>query len=332
MELIERYIYAVGKRLPRKQRADIEKELKSLIMDELDERTGGREPGYEDIAAVLKEMGSPAEVAARYTEKGRYLIGPALYPFYTMVAGIVAGALLLGLTISTILGLLQGQYGTDKVLQQVGLLVLRFITAAATGLGFLTFIFAVIERFMPEKEIQSFHDGDDWDPKDLPPVPEKYDVMKPGEQILGIVLAVAAIVVFNAFPQVIAIYCAGEGSCIPMLSQQALHHYLPFWNVVWGLSIGKDGLLLYRGRWELGTHIYDIVLSLLTIAVLAIMITGPRLLNQTAIDMLQGAAGVDIAQILRYALIGAFCIAIIATAVETVVKVFRLIRDRTQSA
>ena len=56
MELIERYIYAVGKKLPRKQREDIGKELTSLIMDELDARTGGGEPSKEDISAVLKEM------------------------------------------------------------------------------------------------------------------------------------------------------------------------------------------------------------------------------------------------------------------------------------
>ena len=35
MEMVERYIYAVTKKLPEKQRSDIEQELRSLIEDML---------------------------------------------------------------------------------------------------------------------------------------------------------------------------------------------------------------------------------------------------------------------------------------------------------
>jgi len=332
MELIERYIYAVGKRLPRKQRADIEKELKSLIMDELDARTGEGKPAKEDITAVLMEMGPPAQVAARYTEKGRYLIGPALYPTYIMIAGIMAGAVLLGLTISMLVGFLSTQPDAGQALLQVGLLIPRFLMAAVTGLGFLTIAFALIERFMPEKQIMSLKDEDVWDPSQLPQVPAKYDEVKPWEEILGIVLAVAAIVIFNAFPEVIGIYWLEGESTIHMLSKEALAYYLPFWNIVWGLSIGKNGLLLYRGRWELGTRIYDIVLSLLNIAVLAVMIAGPRLLNETVAGAIQKAAGANIPDLMRTALVLAFGVAIVVTAVETGFKIFRLIRDRAQAA
>lgn len=41
MELIDRYIYAVTKKLPQKQREDIEKELRTLIDDMLEERCAG---------------------------------------------------------------------------------------------------------------------------------------------------------------------------------------------------------------------------------------------------------------------------------------------------
>ena len=36
MELIDRYIYEVGRHLPRKNRGDIQAELLSLLMDSLD--------------------------------------------------------------------------------------------------------------------------------------------------------------------------------------------------------------------------------------------------------------------------------------------------------
>ena len=103
MELLDRYIYDVGRRLPAKQREDIEKELKSLLLDALEARTGGAEPTEADMAAVLKEFGSPEEVAARYAGE-RYVIGPRLYPTYRMVLGIGSGALALGLFISVFIG------------------------------------------------------------------------------------------------------------------------------------------------------------------------------------------------------------------------------------
>lgn len=332
MELIERYVYAVGKRLPRKQRADIEKELTSLIMDELDARTGGGEPSKEDITVVLKEMGPPGEVAARYTDKGRYLIGPALYPTYIMIAGIMSGAVLLALTISMLVGFLSTQPDAGHALLQVGLLILRFIMAAVSGLGFLTIVFALIERFMPETKIKSLKDNDVWEPDQLPQVPAKYDETKPWEEILGIVLTVAAILIFNAFPEVIGIYYLDGQSLRLVLSPDALAYYLPFWNAVWGLSIGKSGLLLYRGRWELGTRIYDIVLSLLNIAVLAVMIAGPRFLTETAINMIRNATSVHILDYMRSALVLGLFAAIVVTAVQTGIKVYRLIRDRVQAS
>ena len=38
MELINRYVYQVGRRLPRKVRGDVETELRSLLIDALEER------------------------------------------------------------------------------------------------------------------------------------------------------------------------------------------------------------------------------------------------------------------------------------------------------
>lgn len=331
MELIEQYIYAVGKRLPRKQRADIEKELRSLIMDELDAKTGDGEPDKEDITAVLRKMGPPAEVAARYAEKGQYLIGPALFPLYKMICGIVLGAVLLGMTISVVIGLLQVWADTGEVFRRLGALVPQFITGGASAVGFITIAFALMERFMPEKQIKSLQDSDLWDPADLPEVPAKYDETKPWEEVLGIVLTVAVIVLFNAFSDVIAIYGLEGRSSVPLLSQQALHDYLPLWNIVWGLGIGKSVLLLYRGRWELGTHIYDNVLSLLSIAVLAVMIAGPRLLNETVLGMIRDTTTTNIPVLMRSALVLGLGAAIVVKAVETGRKIYRLIRDRVQA-
>jgi len=65
MNLIERYLHEVRRYLPAKNREDILAEIRSHLTDTLEERVKG-EPGEEDMASLLKEMGSPRKLAASY--------------------------------------------------------------------------------------------------------------------------------------------------------------------------------------------------------------------------------------------------------------------------
>ena len=86
MNLMELYISEVGRRLPKKTRADIEAEIRSALQDLLDERSraAGKPADEEMVLAVVKEYGDPEKVAASY-EGERYLIGPQLYPTFIKV-------------------------------------------------------------------------------------------------------------------------------------------------------------------------------------------------------------------------------------------------------
>ena len=67
MEIIERYIYAIKRRLPGKMSDDIATEIESLLYDELEEKFGNKETyTKEEIEEVMIEMGDPREVAERY--------------------------------------------------------------------------------------------------------------------------------------------------------------------------------------------------------------------------------------------------------------------------
>src|SRR5512147_2190053 len=89
MNLIDKYIAEVGKHLPRKNRADIEAEIRSTLEDMLEERKQAQGP-LDDAAVIelLKEYGAPRKVAESYVGP-RYLIGPRIYPFFEMVTRIV---------------------------------------------------------------------------------------------------------------------------------------------------------------------------------------------------------------------------------------------------
>ena len=84
-DLIERYIYAATKRLPRKNPEDVAMELRGLIDDMLMERCGDETPTEKDIRVVLTEIGSPMEVYAKYDEDAdKCLIGQPYYSTYNL--------------------------------------------------------------------------------------------------------------------------------------------------------------------------------------------------------------------------------------------------------
>lgn len=66
-QLIERYVYAVTKRLPQSQREDVGLELSGLIEEMAQDRP---------VEQILQEMGDPALLADSYRGAERYLVGP----------------------------------------------------------------------------------------------------------------------------------------------------------------------------------------------------------------------------------------------------------------
>ena len=65
-DLIERYIYAVTKRMPENTKNDVSDELRGLIDDMLCERCGDVIPGDKDVRIVLTELGTPQELYEKY--------------------------------------------------------------------------------------------------------------------------------------------------------------------------------------------------------------------------------------------------------------------------
>ena len=64
MDLIERYVQEVARRLPRNQREDVARELRSSLEDSLESRAGVAIDQVAESSAVdfLLEFGSPQEV------------------------------------------------------------------------------------------------------------------------------------------------------------------------------------------------------------------------------------------------------------------------------
>jgi hypothetical protein len=248
METVERYIYAVTRKLPEKQRDDIEKELRGLIEDMLEDRTSGQEPSTADIEEVLIELGSPSEMADQYREKKQYLIGPGIVNTYFLVLKIVLAAIAFGITVALTIGYFVNppQSLFEIIINYFGTL----IAALFQGFAWVTIIFAVIERYDPSAGKGT--EDEKWTPADLPPLPSRETVIGPIEPIVGLIFAIIGFVIFNTADHLIGIYFVSEEGAtrvIPLFNHEVFRSLLPLLNIMIAIGVIKESLKLIVGKW-----------------------------------------------------------------------------------
>src|SRR5665213_3159971 len=83
MDLLERYLQAVGQHLPAKSKNDTLAELRENLLAQIEAREEelGRPLTEAEVATILEEHGRPMLVAMRYLPQ-QSLIGPELFPIY----------------------------------------------------------------------------------------------------------------------------------------------------------------------------------------------------------------------------------------------------------
>jgi hypothetical protein len=336
MKLFDRYVHQVGRRLPRRLRADVETELRSLLLDTLKERTG--QPAEDETAfsedeqaAVLRELGPPAQMAARYQPRPQYVVGPKVFNLYRIVVAAVTGAGLLASIISTAVSILAAP-GTVDALGLLAQGITIFISAATSGIGSTTLVFAVLERVVPEGGF-SLDDETEWDPHDLPEMEER-DQIKPANLIVQIAFLALLLIVFIFFPGRIgagAYYDQGWHIIPFVLSPAFFSLYLPLMEVYWVLIIVLNLILLRQGRWQLGTRIASLLLEGLDMYILVRLITGPSILSANVLDQIRMTVpGMPIPPVTSTLKL-AFLIALIVIVVETVIKIYRLVRSQSKA-
>lgn len=335
MNLIDRYVTQVGKHLLLiKGRKDIENELRSTLEDMLEERaqkTG--QPADEGMQMeMLKEYGAPQKVAETYNPNP-YLIGPRIFPFFMFILKIVVAAVTLGLTIATVIQIINLSPMTAmSLLSTIGKGILSIISASIAAFGNLALIFALIERYAPASEFKVNEDKE-WDPASLMKEPEPQDV-KIWEPIIAIVFTFIALSIFNFNPQLIGIYYldGNEWHILPILSE-AFFRWLPLMNIGWVADIVLNGMLLRAGKWSTSTRLVSIGTKLFQIFILVMLISGPSILAFTPASLTQGGItdpeAVNVLMMLATQgmkfILG---IAIFGTVVEIIKSVYKMVTQK----
>lgn len=283
MKLIDAYMQEVGRQLPAKNREDIEKEIRTLVEDMLDDASNaaGRAPDEAMVVEVLKKLGSPEKVAASYAPP-RYLVGPAYFPVFLLVMKIVATVLLVLSAIG--IGIELGTSATDpiSVLTILGKGIGGYITSVVSSLGTIAVVFAILQWLVPNPK----GSDEEFDPRKLRLEPDPDRVTQSG-QIFAIIGNVILLVFLNLFARgslFTFLRVNGEFISAPLFTN-AFFSYLPWMNLLVVASLTLNVLLLAQGRWTttlrwvlIGTHIATVVL-------LAVMLTGPQLIGLDAAEL-----------------------------------------------
>lgn len=329
MNLLDKYVAEVGKHLPRKQRADIEQEIRSTLEDMLEERNQASLQDEAAVIALLKEYGEPRKVAESYIGP-RYLIGPRLYPTFELVVkivlAVVLGAGLLGYGVSA--SVTKSFAGAD-FFSSLGQFWLGLLSGMVSAFGNIVIVFAILERFLPASKFEKVEE--EWNPADLAKEPDP-DEVKMSETIAAIIFTVAGLVIFNLYPNVVGLAFNTDGvwTFIPILSD-AFFTYLPWINLLGVLQIAFSLYQLQQSTWTQFTRLGKIVLEVGTISLAVAMLKGPSLVD-LSIEKFAGTPLVGVASVFTkmsgFLPMLVLSIIIIVSIVEVVQSIYKLVTKR----
>ena len=175
--LLDLYLEAVRRLLPRTMRDDVIAELRDALLSQIEEEQAerGRPLTGDEVGAMLKRYGAPPAVAARYGAR-EHLIGPRVYPHYILVVKLVMG----------VVGLVTMLMAAPAAFSEEPLRVI----ARALGVGALiafgnltlvTLIFARIEGMNGRVDAR-----EEWNPATLDRLPRRRERIARSEAVTGL--------------------------------------------------------------------------------------------------------------------------------------------------
>lgn len=274
-ELIDRYVHQVGRYLPAQTRADITAELRSQIQDQLDDRYPA-EPTTEQVATVLRELGSPRQIAASYREP-QYLIGPDLYP--TLIEVLRYGWVI----IPAVLVFL-GIFG--RVIAPTDTPIINWLveTLWATGQAALIFSGVVVLLFaLVQRTGLNLASGAAFDPLTLPAVNDPRTVER-RDISLSLAMGVIVMLVWLYFLRVggltLRFDITNPGTVLPVPSL-----WLVLFIVVGSTLIGLHLLVLRRNQWSAWLWLIETLLEVFGSICLYFIFYQPLLAGRTPLPL-----------------------------------------------
>ena len=313
IDIIDRYIHEVQRRIPEKQRHDIGKEMRSTIEDMLPQN-----PNEHDVKNVLNELGNPAKLASHFNERPMYLIGPRYFDLYHTLFKMIAPIALI-ISLISLFGQYFGPLSEEvNFPSMIGSLILDgiliIIDVAIQLFFWLTFIFTVMERLSPRSEEPLTTSFREWTADDLKHVGLS-SAQPPFSKFYILVrlcwLAIWATVYFNA-NHLIGVYEYGKLT-IPVFNQNILQSY---WPLVVLVIVGELITLFVKAleeKWTGKVAMLQIGLEIITTVIFVFIITRAKLFNPEFAPFMASIFNTTATDLMNLIIFGAIAVSILAT-------------------
>jgi len=278
-DLIGRYVYKVGQNLAAERREDVTRELLSSINDRVDDEHAPGETREDTALRVLREMGTPAAVAANYGYEPGLLIGARSLPAFSKLAKILPSVMALLFVLRFLLSLtvMPEDWTSAFSPENLGRWFLQYVETVLLNLGGLVVTFIVLERLSKGRR----HTATAFDPAKLPPVPNEqgYQKVRAGWIVVKIYALAALITLINLQPDWIVPMGSGPGS--------HRSQFIPIWvlafhfpKLLFSLWLAGHIVLktelLREGHWTSNTRWAQIGLHAFGVAVFAAILISSR--------------------------------------------------------
>ena len=248
--VLERYLLGVKRNLPVKKGKDITEEVRSYLLDSLEEQyPKAAQISEKQLLNVLEKLGSPRKLAAQYSPR-QYLIGPRFFSVYLLVLKIVVPVVVGALTLALVIGALAGnQFGSKFP-------ALEYLAALWNGAfmsaAFVTLVFAIMEQLNMNRKVEELEEMDKFNVNDLPQLSDAEKQPSKGEIVFEMVAGVLGLAFFTyilrsggSFPVVSSL--GSTVKQIPVLTNGFMR-FVPVLMVLTVLGIARDATLLVQGR------------------------------------------------------------------------------------
>ncbi|ASF38300.1 hypothetical protein CEH05_03890 [Halobacillus halophilus] len=318
MDLIKPYVYEVTRRLPEKMQDDVALELQSTIEDMLPEH-----PSEKDVRAVLTNLGDPAVLARRYSDRPSYLIGPALYDQYLNILKLVLPIIMIIVVISVVAEEILSFSGETSMISIIlSIFIQTSFAAASAGIQsvfWITVIFAVVERSTKSEE-EPF--GKAWTPdqlKNKPAIPKKR-LISNWELAGGLIWTAVGITVYLNASRLFAIYEQENGESLnkaaTIFNEEILTSFWPYIAILAGSSLAIIIYKWFLKQWTIKLAFINTLYNVLWIILLSLMISHPDLFNPAAVTELETALQSDLSNLTQWIRLTAVITAVVFSGID----------------
>ncbi|HWG99976.1 MAG TPA: permease prefix domain 1-containing protein [Pilimelia sp.] len=310
--LTDRYLAATRRAVPAARREGIAAELRALIEDMIDARTGAGQDAASAEREVLAELGDPERLAARYTGRRPYLLGPTYYPAWERLVTLLLS--FVPLTVGALVGLLQAADG-DNVGGAVGQGVSAAFQVAVQIVFWVTLVFVVLERTNTPLELPA------WSVDQLPRVPVERQIGL--ADTAASVAFLALVIVFLPLQHLRSFATTATGDNLPLLDPALWGFWLPWLIGVLVAAVGVE-IAKYRAgcwTWPL-VGVNAMVNAAFAVPVVWLLLTG-RMLNPELVRHVDWLArGDNLDRVATVVAVGTVLVVLWDT-VDSVVRAYR---------